>query len=134
MPFVFDPGWLPPSVRPKRSLDVPPQNQGWLYLLLHDAFLAACDLLARVLPTQVEAPLGVGGGHRFAELSLQDLFQFQTIRQLAVRSQRRGPAIQELAIFLIAVVLRAFVVEAFKIPTGSMIPTLAVGDSAVPHL
>ena len=29
---------------------------------------------------------------------------------------------------LIAGLLRAFVVEAFKIPTGSMIPTLAVGD------
>ena len=29
---------------------------------------------------------------------------------------------------LIAFVLRAFVVEAFKIPTGSMIPTLEVGD------
>lgn len=29
---------------------------------------------------------------------------------------------------IIAVVLRAFVVEAFKIPTGSMIPTLAIGD------
>jgi len=29
---------------------------------------------------------------------------------------------------LVALVLRAFVVEAFKIPSGSMIPTLAIGD------
>lgn len=29
---------------------------------------------------------------------------------------------------LIALVLRAFVVEAFKIPTGSMIPTMEIGD------
>jgi signal peptidase I len=29
---------------------------------------------------------------------------------------------------LIALVLRSFVVEAFKIPSGSMIPTLAIGD------
>ena len=29
---------------------------------------------------------------------------------------------------LIALMLRSFVVEAFKIPSGSMIPTLAIGD------
>jgi signal peptidase I len=30
--------------------------------------------------------------------------------------------------FLIAMVLRTFVIQAFKIPSGSMIPTLAIGD------
>ena len=29
---------------------------------------------------------------------------------------------------LVALTLRAFIVEAFKIPSGSMIPTLAIGD------
>jgi signal peptidase I len=33
-----------------------------------------------------------------------------------------------LVAILVALTLRAFVVEAFKIPSGSMIPTLAIGD------
>ena len=30
--------------------------------------------------------------------------------------------------FLIALVIRTFIIQAFKIPSGSMIPTLLVGD------
>lgn len=46
----------------------------------------------------------------------------------AKKSTTREYAESIIIAILIAVVLRAFVVEAFKIPTGSMIPTLAVGD------
>ena len=46
--------------------------------------------------------------------------------------QQRSPVLEYVesigGAILIALALRAFVVEAFKIPSSSMIPTLAIGD------
>ena len=44
------------------------------------------------------------------------------------KSQRREYFESVFAAILVALLLRAFVVEAFKIPSGSMIPTLLIGD------
>lgn len=55
------------------------------------------------------------------------------ILQAEVRKKKKKSHLREysealLTAILIALFLRAFVVEAFKIPSGSMIPTLMVGD------
>lgn len=61
--------------------------------------------------------------------ALKDLdHKTEQILGFAKKSTAREYTESILIAILIAVVLRAFVVEAFKIPTGSMIPTLAVGD------
>ncbi len=52
----------------------------------------------------------------------------EQILGFAKKSTSREYAESIFVAVLIAVLLRSFVVEAFKIPTGSMIPTLAVGD------
>lgn len=52
----------------------------------------------------------------------------QEIKNKKKKSQFREYAEALLTAVLIAFFLRAFVVEAFKIPSGSMIPTLVVGD------
>src|SRR5881409_4216885 len=44
------------------------------------------------------------------------------------KSQMREYAEALLAALLLALVIRTFVVQAFKIPSGSMLPTLQIGD------
>jgi signal peptidase I len=61
--------------------------------------------------------------------ALKDLdHKTEQILGFAKKSTAREYTESILIAILIAVILRAFVVEAFKIPTGSMIPTLEVGD------
>lgn len=62
----------------------------------------------------------------------QALSTLESLLEEHLSFARKGPAREYaesigVAVF-IALVLRAFVVEAFKIPSGSMIPTLEVGD------
>jgi signal peptidase I len=62
-------------------------------------------------------------------LALKELdLRVEQILGFAKKSTAREYTESIFIAIVIAVVLRAFVVEAFKIPTGSMIPTLAVGD------
>lgn len=68
-----------------------------------------------------------GRGRLSTALKELDL-RVEQILGFAKKSTAREYAESIVIAILIAVVLRAFVVEAFKIPTGSMIPTLAVGD------
>ena len=44
------------------------------------------------------------------------------------KSQLRETVEAIVVAFLIAIVIRTFVIQAFKIPSGSMIPTLLIGD------
>jgi len=65
---------------------------------------------------------------------LADKFIFALRRKTSGQTESQdGPLIVEYArsffpIFLIVLILRSFIIEPFKIPSGSMIPTLLIGD------
>jgi signal peptidase I len=85
-----------------------------------DAVRDAIDKLAQVVDMRDYERLadGLNGLDR----ALDDHLSFARKSTLREYGESIGVAI------LIALFLRAFVVEAFKIPSGSMIPTLQVGD------
>lgn len=79
---------------------------------------------------QVRQALGGGGedGKRLSTALKELDARVDQVLGFAKKSSGREYAESIAIAILIALVLRAFVVEAFKIPTGSMIPTLEVGD------
>ena len=84
------------------------------------AVKAAIDGLAAALDQQNHD--GVSTSINELDRALDDHMPFA--RKSTVREYTESIAVA----VLIALFLRAFVVEAFKIPSGSMIPTLQVGD------
>jgi signal peptidase I len=72
---------------------------------------------------------GKAGGKRQLAGAVKDLDQaVDDVLGFAKKSGTREFLESITVAILIAAVLRAFVIEAFKIPSGSMIPTLEVGD------
>ncbi|MGH7208289.1 MAG: signal peptidase I [Nitrospiraceae bacterium] len=80
-----------------------------------------------------QKPQGVQPGLEEAGGSSADAVSPPTSESLAVPVARRKSVLREYAeaivvAMLLAFAIRIFVVQAFKIPSGSMIPTLLVGD------
>ncbi|MCB9646328.1 MAG: signal peptidase I [Deltaproteobacteria bacterium] len=71
---------------------------------------------------------GTGDGKRLSTALKELDARVDQVLGFAKKSTSREYVESIVVAIAIALVLRAFVVEAFKIPTGSMIPTLAVGD------
>ncbi len=89
--------------------------------------VAVCEEIESVL-SQARVALKSRDMHLYAEASTH----IQACVQAHLKAYQR-PAWREniesiLWAVLVALALRAFVVEAFRIPSGSMIPTLSIGD------
>jgi signal peptidase I len=82
----------------------------------------AAERLAAVVKSEGESGDEVRQALNALDKALDDYMPFA--RKSTIREYAESIAVA----VLIALFLRAFVVEAFKIPSGSMIPTLEVGD------